>query len=116
MATKIIEHQWNGNYQCFPYRSFMSDGNQRDQTYDGPDKIYLQINAEGKEVYGPLTEDDIADGRPKPLDVVQWYEVDCARSDLHTLICQLRGSFLLSTRKKKIEVLVQIQTILDLQR
>ena len=26
-----------------------------------------------------------------PADVVQWYEVDCAKSDLHTLICQLRG-------------------------
>ena len=92
MATKIIEHQWKLNLpNAFLTDHSMSDGNQRDQTYDGPDKIFLQINAEGKEVYGPLTEDDIADGRPKPADVVQWYEVDCARSDLHTLICQLRG-------------------------
>ena len=92
MATKIISHNWKLNHpNAFLTDHSMSDGNQRDQTYDGPDKIFLQINAEGKEVYGPLTEDDIADGRPKPADVVQWYEVDCAKSDLHTLICQLRG-------------------------
>ena len=41
-------------------------------------------------MYCPLTEDDIADGRPKPADVVQWFEVDGARSAKHTLICQLR--------------------------
>ena len=92
MATKIISQGWQLSLpNDFLTDHSFSDGKQRDQTYDGPDKIFLQINAEGKEVYGPLTEDDIADGRPKPLDVVQWYEVDCARSNLHTLICQLRG-------------------------
>ena len=92
MATKIIEQGWQLSLpNDFLTDHSFSDGKYRDQTYDGPDKIYLQINAEGKEVYGPLTEDDIADGRPKPADVVQWYEVDCARSNLHTLICQLRG-------------------------
>ena len=92
MATKIISQGWQLSLpNDFLTDHSFSDGKYRDQTYDGPDKIFLQINAEGKEVYGPLTEDDIADGRPKPLDVVQWYEVDCARSNLHTLICQLRG-------------------------
>ena len=92
MATKIISQGWQLSLpNSFLVDHSFSDGKQRDQTYDGPDKIYLQIGADGKEKYGPLTEDDIADGRPKPADVVQWYEVDCARSNLHTLICQLRG-------------------------
>ena len=92
MATKIISHGWQlALPNSFLVDHSFSDGKQRDQTYDGPDKIWLQIGADGKEKYGPLTEDDIADGRPKPADVVQWYEVDCARSNLHTLICQLRG-------------------------
>ena len=92
MATAIIEKAWKLNLpNSFLVDHSFSDGKQRDQTYDGPDKIYLQIGADGKEHYGPLTEDDIADGRPKPADVVQWYEVDCSASDLHTLICQLRG-------------------------
>ena len=92
MATKIISQGWQlALPNSFLVDHSFSDGKQRDQTYDGPDKIWLQIGADGKEKYGPLTEDDIADGRPKPVDVVQWYEVDCARSNLHTLICQLRG-------------------------
>jgi len=92
MATKIISQGWQLSLpNSFLVDHSFSDGKQRDQTYDGPDKIYLQIGADGTEKYGPLTEDDIADGRPKPVDVVQWYEVDCARSNLHTLICQLRG-------------------------
>ena len=92
MATKIISHSWKLKLpNSFLVDHSFSDNKERDQTYDGPDKIYLQIGANGKELYGPLTEDDIADGRPKPADVVQWYEVDCARSNLHTLICQLRG-------------------------
>jgi len=65
-----------------------SDGNTRQAVYDGPDKIYLQIGADGTEVAGPLTEDDIADGRPMPADCVDWLEVDCATNPL---ICQLRG-------------------------
>ena len=92
MATQIISKAWKLKLpNSFLVDHSFSDGKERDQTYDGPDKIYLQIGADGKEHYGPLTEDDIADGRPKPADVVQWYEVDCSRSDLHTLICQLRG-------------------------
>ena len=92
MATAIIEKAWKLSLpNSFLVDHSFSDGKQRDQTYDGPDKIYLQIGADGKEKYGPLTEDDIADGRPKPIDVVQWFEVDCARSNMHTLICQLRG-------------------------
>ena len=92
MATAIISHNWKLKLpNSFLVDHSFSDAKERDQTYDGPDKIYLQIGADGKEHYGPLTEDDIADGRPKPADVVQWYEIDCARSDLHTLICQLRG-------------------------
>lgn len=65
-----------------------SDGNTRQAVYDGPDKIYLQIGADGTEVAGPLIEDDIADGRPMPADCVDWLEVDCATNPL---ICQLRG-------------------------
>ena len=92
MATKIISHNWKLKLpNNFLVDHSFSDNKERNQTYDGPDKIFLQIGANGKELYGPLTEDDIADGRPKPADVVQWYEVDCSRSDLHTLICQLRG-------------------------
>jgi len=92
MATKIISKAWKLDLpNSFLVDHSFSDGKQRDQTYDGPDKIYLQIGANGKELYGPLTEDDIADGRPKPADVVQWFEVDCERSAKHTLICQLRG-------------------------
>ena len=65
-----------------------SEGKSRKSTYDGPDKIYLQIGEDGIEKYGPLTEDDIADGRPMPADVVEWFEVDCSENPL---ICQLRG-------------------------
>ena len=49
---------------------------------------YLQIGEDGKEKYGPLTEDDILDGRPMAEDVVDWFEVDCTTNPL---ICQLRG-------------------------
>tara|TARA_A100001234_G_scaffold201476_1_gene194193 strand:+ start:2511 stop:3200 length:690 start_codon:yes stop_codon:yes gene_type:complete len=65
-----------------------TDGNTRTAVYDGPDKIYLQIGADGREVAGPLTEDDILDGRPMPADCVDWLEVDCATNPL---VCQLRG-------------------------
>ena len=101
MATKIISQGWQLSLpNSFLVDHSFSDGKQRDQTYDGPDKIWLQIGADGKEKYGPLTEDDIADGRPKPADVVQWYEVDCARSNLHTLICHSEA--LSSMKKKKV--------------
>ena len=65
-----------------------TDGKTRKSTYDGPDKIWLQIGADGTEKAGPLNEDDILDGRPMPADVVEWHEVDCATNPL---ICQLRG-------------------------
>ena len=65
-----------------------TDGNTRTSVYDGPDKIYLQINKDGIEIAGPLTEDDILDGRPMPADCVDWFEVDCATDPL---VCQLRG-------------------------
>lgn len=65
-----------------------TDGKKRTAVYDGPDKIYLQIDANGKEIAGPLTEDDILDGRPMPADCVDWFEVDCATDPL---VCQLRG-------------------------
>jgi hypothetical protein len=65
-----------------------TDGKKRTAVYDGPDKIYLQIDANGKEIAGPLTEDDILDGRPMPADCAEWFEVDCATNPL---VCQLRG-------------------------
>lgn len=66
----------------------LSEGKTRKYTYHGPDKIYLQIGEDGTEKYGPLTAEDIADGRPMPIDVVEWYEVDCTTNPL---VCQLRG-------------------------
>ena len=65
-----------------------SAGKTRKFTYQGPDKLYLQLGEDGTEKYGPLTEDEISDGRPVPADVVEWYEVDCATNPL---VCQLRG-------------------------
>ena len=65
-----------------------SAGKTRKFTYQGPDKLYLQLGEDGTEKYGPLTEDEIQDGRPVPADVVEWYEVDCATNPL---VCQLRG-------------------------
>lgn len=65
-----------------------SEGKTRKFTYHGPDKIYLQIGEDGTEKHGPLTAEEIADGRPVPADVVEWYEVDCKTNPL---ICQLRG-------------------------
>ena len=92
MATKIISHTWKLKLpNDFLVDHSFSDNKERTAVYDGPDKIYLQLGADGKEKYGPLTEDDIADGRPRPADVVEWFEVDCAANDTNTLICQLRG-------------------------
>lgn len=65
-----------------------SEGKTRRFTYHGPDKIYLQLGEDGTEKHGPLTEEDIMDGRPMPADVVDWYEVDCTTNPL---ICQLRA-------------------------
>jgi hypothetical protein len=65
-----------------------SEGKTRKFTYHGPDKIWLQIGEDGTETHGPLTAEDIADGRPVPADVVEWLEVDCTTNPL---VCQLRG-------------------------
>ncbi len=65
-----------------------TEGKTRKFTYHGPDKIWLQIGEDGRESHGPLTAEDIADGRPVPADVVEWHEVDCSKNPL---ICQLRG-------------------------
>lgn len=89
MATEIIRVEFD-----LPLPDeYMVDHNRaqnksRKYTYHGPDKIYLQIGADGYEKYGPLTEDDKADGRPMPRDVVDFFEVDCR---VYPLICQLRG-------------------------
>lgn len=66
----------------------LSEGKTRKYTYHGPDKIWLQLGEDGKEKYGPLEASDIADGRPIPADVVEWFEVDCRENPL---ICQLRA-------------------------
>ncbi|MAR18459.1 MAG: hypothetical protein CML44_03710 [Rhodobacteraceae bacterium] len=89
MATEIISHDWNMPVpNDFLRDHSYSEGKSRAVTYDGPDKIWLQIGADGTEKYGPLTEDDMADGRPIPADVTQMFEVDCTE---YPLICQLRG-------------------------
>jgi hypothetical protein len=68
-----------------------SEGKSRKYTYHGPDKIWLQIDENGREKYGPLEASDIADGRPMPADVVEWFEVDCNE---YPLICQLRAGII----------------------
>lgn len=89
MATEIISHDWNMPVpNDFLRDHSYSEGKTRAVTYDGPDKIWLQIGADGTEIHGPLTEDDMADGRPIPADVTQMFEVDCTE---YPLICQLRG-------------------------
>lgn len=65
-----------------------SEGKTQEAVYHGPDKLYLQLDKEThEEKYGPLTEEDLADGRPVPIDCYL-YEVNCAD---HPLICQLRA-------------------------
>lgn len=80
-----------------------SEGKTRKYTYHGPDKIYLQIGEDGTEKYGPLTEDEIADGRPVPADVVEWFEVDCTTDPL---ICQLRGPIVNDLQEDYTDVVV----------
>ena len=88
MATNIsVEYDLPLPNEFLVDHSF-TDGKTRKATYDGPDKIWLQIGADGTEKAGPLNEDDILDGRPMPADVTDWVEVDCATNPL---ICQLRG-------------------------
>jgi hypothetical protein len=89
MATQIIHVEYDLPLpNDFLVDHSFSEGKTRKTTYDGPDKIYLQIGEDGTEKHGPLTEDDILDGRPMPADVVEWFEVDCTTNPL---ICQLRG-------------------------
>ena len=65
-----------------------SEGKTREATYNGPDKIYLQMSKEThKEMYGPLTIEDLSDGRPIPIDCYL-LEVDALT---YPLICQLRA-------------------------
>lgn len=89
MATEIIRVEFDlplpDEYQVDHNRA---QNKSRKYTYHGPDKIYLQIGADGYEKYGPLTEDDKADGRPLPADCTEFFEVDCR---VYPLICQLRG-------------------------
>lgn len=65
-----------------------SEGKTREATYHGPDKLWLHIDKEtGVEKYGPLTAEDLADGRPVPADCYL-YELDCTK---YPLIAQLRA-------------------------
>lgn len=65
-----------------------SEGKTREATYNGPDKIYLQMNKEThKEQYGPLTLEDLSDGRPIPIDC---YLLEVSALE-YPLICQLRA-------------------------
>ena len=99
MATKIIAHEWELPLPNeFLVDHSQSEGKTRTVTYHGPDKIYLQIGADGRELYGPLAEDDLADGRPTPVDVVELFEVDCT---VYPLICQLRGPVIDERQEEK---------------
>jgi hypothetical protein len=65
-----------------------TQGKTAECTYHGPDKIFLQVSqADHKEKYGPLTEDDRADGRPIPADC---YLFEVSVND-YPLIMQLRA-------------------------
>jgi hypothetical protein len=64
-----------------------SEGKTRKAVYNGPDKIWLYIGDDGKENHGPVTAEELADGRPVPADATL-FEVDCTKNPL---ICQLRG-------------------------
>lgn len=72
-----------------------SEGKTRTCTYDGPDKIYLQIGEDGLEKHGPVTAEDLADGRPIPADATL-FEIDCTT---YPLICQLRGPIIPHTQE-----------------
>jgi len=75
-----------------------SEGKTRTCTYDGPDKIFLQIDPNtGYENHGPLTAEDLADGRPIPIDTTL-YELDCTT---YPLICQLRGPIVPHTQETR---------------
>jgi hypothetical protein len=74
-----------------------SEGKTRTCTYDGPDKIYLYIGEDGLENHGPVTAEDLADGRPCPADATL-FELDCTT---YPLICQLRGPIVPHTQETR---------------
>jgi hypothetical protein len=74
-----------------------SEGKTRTCTYDGPDKLYLYIGEDGKENHGPVTAEDLADGRPCPADATL-FEIDCTT---YPLICQLRGPIVPYTQETR---------------
>ena len=74
-----------------------SEGKTRTCTYDGPDRIYLYIGEDGRENHGPVTAEDLADGRPLPADATL-FEIDCTT---YPLICQLRGPVVPHTQETR---------------
>lgn len=74
-----------------------SEGKTRTCTYDGPDIIYLYIGEDGLENHGPVTAEDLADGRPLPQDATL-FEIDCTT---YPLICQLRGPIVPQTQESR---------------
>lgn len=84
-----------------------SEGKTRESVYHGPDKLYLQLDKETHtEKYGPLTEEDLADGRPIPIDCYL-YEVNCAENPL---ICQLRAPIIDELQETYSEVVAHPQS------
>ena len=79
-----------------------SEGKTRTCTYDGPDKIYLYIGEDGLENHGPVTAEDLADGRPLPADATL-FELDCTT---YPLICQLRGPIVPHTQETRGQYMV----------
>lgn len=74
-----------------------SEGKTRTCTYDGPDKLYLYIGEDGLENHGPVTAEDLEDGRPCPADATI-FELDCTT---YPLICQLRGPVMPHTQESR---------------
>jgi hypothetical protein len=79
-----------------------SEGKTRTCTYDGPDKIYLYIGEDGLENHGPVTAEDLEDGRPCPADATL-FELDCTT---YPLICQLRGPIVPHTQETRGQYMV----------
>lgn len=75
----------------------ISEGKTRTCTYNGPDKLYLQIDENGFETHGPLTAEDLDDGRPIPLGSTL-FEVDCTT---YPLICQLRAPIINNLQERR---------------
>ena len=82
-----VEYEYNLPNEFLVDHS-QSMGKKRKTTYDGPEKIFLIVDNEtNKEDFGPVTPEDLADGRPLPQGC-RYIEVDCVTNPL---ICQLRG-------------------------